>query len=464
MKQFFLLSVCLFGLSVARGATAPAISAEAAHEIGIEAYLYFYPLMSMEVTRRQLTNIEAGKMIGRGPINTFSHMRAFPTAEFKEVVRPNFDTLYSSAWLDVSKEPQILTVPDTGGRYYLLPLLDMWTDVFAAPGSRTSGTTAKHFAIVPQKWNGKLPTGVERIDAPTPFVWIIGRTQTNGAQDYPAVHKIQDGYTLTPLSQWGKAKKAAPKVVIDPNVDMKTSPLHQVDAMTGETYFTYATSLLKRISPHVTDWSQLARLKQIGIEPGKDLNFKGLAPEVQAALNRAAIDGRKLMTEKLPTLARVVDGWQMNTDTMGVYGNYYLKRAIVAMAGLGANQPEDAIYPMAVGTADGKPADGKNNYVMHFKKEELPPVSAFWSVTMYDDKGFQSANPLNRFAIGNRDQLKFNSDGSLDLYLQNESPGKDKESNWLPAPKGPLGVTMRLYYPKLTALDGRWNPPAIRED
>jgi len=181
-------------------------------------------------------------------------------------------------------------------------------------------------------------------------------------------------------------------------------------------------------------------------------------------LDRAVVDGLKLMKDKVPTLARVVNGWQMNTDTMGVYGNFYLKRAVVAMIGLGANQPEDAIYPMNVADADGKPMEGSGKYVLHFAKEEIPPVGAFWSITMYDADGFQVANKLNRFAIGDRDELKFNADGSLDIYIQAESPGADKESNWLPSPaKGKLGITMRLYAPKPQALDGRWNPPAVRK-
>jgi hypothetical protein len=180
-------------------------------------------------------------------------------------------------------------------------------------------------------------------------------------------------------------------------------------------------------------------------------------------LEKAAVDGLKGMYAKLPTFARVVNGWQMNTDTMGVYGDYYLKRAAVAMIGLGANQPEDAIYPLNIADADGRPLLGQHNYVLHFGKEEIPPVNAFWSVTMYDEAGFQVANAINRFAIGDRDDLKYDSDGSLDLYIQHDDPGGDKTSNWLPSPAGgTLGVTMRLYAPKAQALDGRWNPPAIK--
>ena len=436
-------------------------SAQDAYEIGVEAYIYLYPLVTMDVTRRQMTNIEAGKRPGFGPMNTFSHMRAFPPADLKVVVRPNFDTLYSSGWLDLTSEPMIISAPDTGGRYYLLPMLDMWTDAFAVPGKRTSGTQPGRFAVVPPGWQGELPAGVRRIDAPTPYVWIIGRTQTNGPKDYEAVHQVQDGYTVTPLSRWGKEPQPV-TVKLDPTVDMTTPTLEQVNKMPAGAYFTYAAELMKLHPPHLTDWSILARMQRIGLEPGKGFDIEILDPAVKQALERAPSDGLQSMQAKAPTLARVVNGWQMNTDTMGVYGDYYLKRAIVAMVGLAANQPEDAIYPLAFADADGKPLNGDNNYVLHFDKQELPPVEAFWSVTMYDQDGFQAANPLNRFAIGDRDALQYNADGSLDLYLQHDSPGPERESNWLPAPRGPLGVTMRLYAPKTEALDGRWVPPALQ--
>ena len=167
------------------------------------------------------------------------------------------------------------------------------------------------------------------------------------------------------------------------------------------------------------------------------------------------------MRWKLKTLARVANGWSMNTDTMGVYGNYYLKRAIIAQQGLGANLPEDAIYPLNLADETGQPLDGKNSYTIHFDKGEIPPVNAFWSVTLYDDKGFQVANSLNRFAVSSWMPFEYNADGSLDLYFQHESPGKDKEWNWLPAPEGPYNLTMRLYAPKADALTGKWNPPPV---
>ncbi|HEY1291009.1 MAG TPA: DUF1254 domain-containing protein [Burkholderiales bacterium] len=453
-----IVSVALLAAGVASPVGAQKLSEEEAQAIAEEAYIYLYPLVTMDVTRRQLTNLDPKTSPIGGPANAFKHVRAFPAADMRAVVRPNFDTLYSSAWIDLTAGPMVVSVADTGGRYFLLPMLDMWSDVFAVPGKRTNGTAAANFALVPPRWRGTLPQGVQRIDAPTPHVWIIGRTQTNGPKDYEAVHKIQDGYKVTRLADWGKPPRPVQQK-IDPSVDTKSEPLRIVNEMPASDYFRYGAQLMKVNPPHATDWSTLARLKRIGLEPGR---FD--AGKVSAgALSKGAAAGLKLMQDKVPTLARVANGWQMNTDTMGVYGNYYLKRAIVALVGLGANQVEDAIYPLNVADADGKPVMAESNYVLRFEKAELPPADGFWSLTMYDAEGFQVANPLNRFAIGDRDSLKYNPDGSLELYVQHRSPGPDRESNWLPAPaSGPLGLTMRLYAPRAQALDGRWNPPAIR--
>jgi len=435
----------------------PAITEQEAHAIGVDAYLYFYPLITMDLTRKQSTSIEPGKEIGKGPMNMFVSVPTYPPADFKGVVRPNFDTLYSIAWLDLTKEPMIVSAPDTNGRYYLLPMLDIWTDVFASPGWRTTGTQAANFLITPPGWSGDTPTGMTRIDAPTPYVWIIGRTKTDGPQDYDAVHKIQAGYKITPLSQ----NYSPPTVTIDASVDMKTPPKVQIDTMPAEKYFAYAAELLKVIPPHITDQPMIAQLKKIGFERGKSFELDKANPAIRKALQGAPEDAQQLMAWKIPTLARVVNGWSMNTDTMGVYGNYYLKRAIVAQLGLGANLPEDAIYPLNLADETGKPLDGANKYTLHFEKRATPPVDAFWSVTLYDSEGFQVANALNRFAVSSWMPFKYNVDGSLDLYFQNESPGSDKEANWLPAPKGPFNLTMRLYAPRSEALTGKWNPPPV---
>ncbi|MNK80652.1 hypothetical protein D3C87_1003750 [compost metagenome] len=438
------------------------ITADEAHAIGVDAYVYFYPLLTMDITRQQFTNIEPGKEFGKGPMNMFVSVPQYPPADFKGVVRSNFDTLYSIAWLDLTKEPLVIAAPDTAGRFYLLPMLDMWSDVFASPGWRTTGTDAAQFLVTPPGWTGTVPAGMSQLPAPTPFVWIIGRTKTDGAADYAAVHKIQAGYTVTPLSRLGKEAEAV-SVKIDPAVDMKTPPKVQVDTMSAGDYFAYAAELLKVNPPHITDQPMLAQIKRIGIEPGKPFNLDALDPDVKAALATVPKDAQALMAWKLPTLARVENGWSMNTDTMGVYGNYYLKRAIVAQVGLGANLPEDAIYPLNVGDSNGKALDGVNKYVLHFDKGQQPPVNAFWSITLYDPEGFQVGNKLDRFAVSSWMPFKTNADGSLDLYFQNESPGKELEANWLPAPKGPFNLTMRLYGPKPEAMNGKWNPPAVKQ-
>jgi hypothetical protein len=439
---------------------ADSITAQEAHSIGVDAYVYFYPLITMDVTRQQLTNIEPGKSEIGGPMNMFVNVKTFPTADMKAVVRPNFDTLYSSGWLDLTKEPMVVSAPDTDGRYYLLPMLDMWTDVFASPGWRTTGTEAQNFVVVPPGWKGPIPAEFTRIDAPTPYVWIIGRTKTDGPQDYDAVHKIQAGYKITPLSEWGKTLQPI-EAKIDPSIDMKTPPKLQVDNMPASKYFARAAELLKLHPPHLTDEPIIARMKRIGIEPGKSFEISSLDPAIQNALATVPEDAQKLMAWKVQTLARVANGWSMNTDTMGVYGNYYLKRAIVSQVGLGANLPEDAIYPLNLADNTGKPLDGANSYTIHFTKESKPPVKAFWSITLYDPEGFQVANDLNRFAVSSWMPFQQNADGSLDIYIQNESPGSGKEANWLPAPKGPFNLTMRLYAPESAALTGKWEPPAV---
>jgi hypothetical protein len=452
-----LFSASCFATMTAPAGAQTAISEEEAHAIGVQAYLYFYSLITMDLTRRQLTNVQRPENI-RAPANTFVSLREYPSSDMRVVVRPNFDTLYTSGFLDMTAEPMIVSAPNTGGRYYLLPMLDMWTDVFASPGWRTTGTQAGNFLITPPGWNGAVPAGMTRINAPTPYVWIIGRTKTDGPQDYDAVHKIQAGYEITPLSQLGKPAQPV-EGKVDPSVDMQTPPKIQVDTMPADKFFTYAAELLKTIPPHITDEPMIADLKKIGIEPGKSFEVDKADPAIRQALKSAPEEARQLMSWKLPTLARVVNGWSMNTDTMGVYGNYYLKRAVITQQGLGANLPQDAIYPINLADESGKPLDGANRYTLHFDKGGTPPTNAFWSITLYDADGFQLANQLNRFNLSSWMRLHNNADGSLDLYFQNEAP--PVQANWLPAPKGQFNLVMRLYAPKPDALTGKWNPPPV---
>lgn len=465
-KYLSLLAAALSGLilmtvSAPTPSLAQSISADEAQAIASEAYIYFYPLVTMDLTRKQLINSDPKSAGIGGPPNTFDNIQAYPAADMKAVVRPNFDTLYSSAWLDLTREPMVVSVPDTNGRYYLLPMLDMWTDVFASPGWRTTGTRAANFLLVPPSWNGDVPENLTRINAPTPQVWIIGRTKTDGPADYAAVHEVQKGYKITPLSGWGKPAVAVTQTV-DSSVDVKTPPKVQADTMTGDKFFAYAAELLKVNPPHITDGPIIDRMKRIGFEQGKSFDIANVDATVRKAIEGAPAQAQKLMAWKVPTLARVANNWSMNTDTMGVYGNYYLKRAIVAQFGLGANLPEDAIYPASIGDESGKSLDGANGkYMIRFAQDALPPVDAFWSITLYDNDGFQVANPVDRFAVSSWMPFKRDADGALTLYFQNENPGGDRETNWLPAPNGPFTLTMRLYAPKSAALTGLWNPPAI---
>ena len=442
-------------------AAAAAVTEEEAHAIGVDAYLYFYPLVTMDVTRKQLTNQEPTPGGIGGPMNRFANVGAFPSADMRVVVRPNFDTLYSSGWLDLTKEPMVVSAPDTGGRYYLLPMLDMWTDVFASPGWRTTGTEAGNFLVTPPGWSGTVPDGFTQIKAPTPYVWIIGRTKTDGPADYDAVHKIQAGYKITPLSQWGK-EPVPPEVKIDPSIDMKTPPKKQVDTMpagNSSPMRRSCSSSIRRTSPT----SRSSRgLQRIGFEVGKSFDLDKADPAVQKGLASAPEDAQKLMAWKVPTHgAGSPTSWSMNTDTMGVYGNYYLKRAIVTQLGLGANLPEDAIYPLNL--ADDGPASRSTapattpSISTRAKRRRLKPSGRSRSTTLTASRSPtpSTASPCRAGCRSNT-----NPDGSLDLYFQNESPGADKEANWLPAPKGPYNLTMRLYAPKIGRAHRQMEPAA----
>lgn len=451
---------CAWGLQLNPTAAAE-ITSDRAHEIGVQAYIYAYPMVLMEMTRRTATNVST-PTAAYAPMNQFAHLRAFPDASFRDVVRPNADTLYSILWFDVSEEPLVVSVPDTDGRYYLLPMLDMWTDVFAAPGSRTSGTEEGHFAIVGPDFDGSLPDGVERLRCPTNVGWIIGRTQTNGPADYENVHRIQDVYQLVPLSRWGQPYVPPGDSPVDPSVDMTTPPPAQVADMSAEEFFELFADLMKNNPPQELDWPIVAQLKQIGIVPGEDLEFSNLTPPVRNALEQAVDEGLKLIEERTGRGGVLVNGWQISREGMGTYGTSYLQRANIALIGLGANVADDAVYPISLVDADGQPYDGRNRYVVHFEADELPPVRGFWSLTLYTAEAYFSENPINRYAIGDRDDLQLNSDGSLDLYIQHESPGAGKESNWLPAPADDFNLTMRLYWPEMAVLTGDWNPPPVR--
>ncbi|MFO1407922.1 MAG: DUF1254 domain-containing protein [Steroidobacteraceae bacterium] len=463
-------------LAAAAGLAAPAVACaqapaadaakeKAALEAGIEAVVYGYPLVIMDVTKKKTTNFAAPAAFG-APVNQFCNVRAFPDASFKDVVRANVDTLYSSVFLDLAAEPIVLSVPDTHGRYYLMPMMDAWTNVFASPGKRTTGTKAGHFAITGPGWKGTLPSGVTEVKSPTNMVWIIGRTQTNGPQDYAAVHAIQDGYRLVPLSKFGRPYTAPPGKV-DPAVDMKTPPVEQVAKMTSAQFFDRFAHLLKDNPPPASEAPILAKLAKIGIVPGQPFDPSKLDPAVAKGLSQALPAALAKLNEASAKTGAPVNGWRVPPMVLGQYGSQYGVRAAVAMFGLGANVPADAVYPSVYVDADGQPLDGAHRYVIHFDKGQVPPVEAFWSVTMYDPHSFFVANSINRYAVSSWMPLVKNADGSIDLYVRHDSPGKDKEANWLPAPaSGAFNMTMRMYWPSEKApsiIDGSWKPPGVKK-
>jgi len=438
-------------------------SPQESQQIAYDATVYGFPLVIMDLTRQVFTAVPE-PMENGAPVNQFGNKKSFPDAAFIQVTRPNADTLYSAAWIDTAEEPVIFSVPDTQGRYYMMPLLDYWTDVFASPGSRTTGTDAGNFAITGPKWSGALPEDVTEIKSPTRWVWIIGRFACAGSADYDNVHKLQNQLKLVPLSAWGTDYVPPANVPVDPGVNRKLSPLDQLLAMDASTYFNDVCRLMVDNPPYEADTPVLANIAKIGIGPGVDYKayFSGLDDDIKSAIQTgyqsalAEIPATKMGEEK--------NGWQMIYDT-GDYGTNYMFRATIAYMGLGANLGDDAFYLSSFNSADGEKYSSDKKYVLHFNKDEIPPINGFWSLTMYNDKALFAANPINRYCLGSLSDppLIKNPDGSIDIYIQRDSPDSTKIPNWLPAPaSGGFSLTLRLYWPQESVLDKAWVSPAVQ--
>lgn len=435
--------------------------------IAKKAYVYGYPLVIMDLTRKVGTNVPSViKNKSAAPINQLGHASEFPDDKFTDVVKPNVDTYYSIAWLDLKNQPLVLTIPATD-RYYLFPMLDAYSNVFASPGTRTTGTGAHTFFIAGPHFNGETPDGMELIKAPTSIVWIIGRIQVNSPEDGATVVKnIQDQIKLIPVSEFGNNEYVAPKNEVKEEYS-KIIPVKDAGEMSAEDFFNYMAELMIDNPPAEADAPILKEMAKIGIEPGKKFDTSGFSNDLIAELNAIPHNLRTLVEKSMSKSENLVNGWNASTFTnpnLGNFGTDYSYRGLIAYLGLGANLQADAAYPNAVTDIDGDQLNSDNKYLIHFSKEQIPPVNAFWSITMYNDKNFLAANPINRFAIGDRNDLKFNNDGSLDIYVQRENPGKAKESNWLPAPeKGTFQLTMRLYWPKEEVFNGTWKPGIVRK-
>ena len=426
--------------------------------LGAEAYLYGYPLVMMETTR-----IQSAKYIG--PENQLRMVRQFPNAQFKEVVRPNVDTLYTTAFLSMKEGPWAFEMPANNKRYELMPFMDAWTNVFASPGTRTSGNQGATYLLAGPEWNGQVPKGMTLLKSTTDMVWLIGRTQTNGTADFATVHELQNRLRLTKWLQPPDSLSASTDSKRDAQAGWQVStepslpPVAQMKALNTTEFFNRLMKLMVSNPPSPEDAPLLARLAQLEIKPGQAVHLSG-SNALSFSLGRWIANQRVM--KALNTKAQ--DGsWSYPPLNLGRYGTDYNTRAAVAMVGLGANLPEDAVYPNTALDHQGQALNGKHRYRLHFAANALPPVKAFWSITAYGADEFLIDNPLQRFAIGDRDPLVFNADGSLDLWVQATPPSqKEAAANWLPVQMGaPFLLNARLYWPEDKALNGQWKMPVV---
>lgn len=431
-----------------------------------EAYIFGLPLVLTDLTRLVGT-------FGTRTSNQFNHSKAFPDHTFKAVVRPNNDTLYSSAFLDLGAEPIVLDIPDTQDRYAVFPLEDAWTNIFASFGKRNTGTKAQRYVITGPKWQGKLPKGIEEVKAPTDLVWIIGRIQVNSPEDGKNfVSKLQEGLKLTPLSQLGKKEPVTSNAVsVTYSVESteaaqvlktKRNVVEALKKLSVEEYFTYLNELLVKNPAFEADKAVLAKFAKIGIKAGEKFSLSTFDTTTQTALQNLPAEIIATLDKARTILTSDID--RKPDVTIGHYGTNYQKRAAVAYFGLGALGPEDAVYLGYQKDEQGQALHGGNKYVIHFEPHKTPPARAFWSITLYDKAGYLTENAIRRYAIGDRSNLKYNADGSLDIYIQHEAPSKDKENNWLPAPKEEFNLSVRIYWATDEYLKtGDWKKPAIKK-
>ena len=441
------------------------ISDDKVVEIASKAYVFGYPMILMDYTKKISANVEVPTSL-YAPVNQLGHFREFPDDKFTAVVKPNVDTYYSMAWYDLKAEPVVLTVP-ASDRYYLLPLYDAYSNVFSVPGPRTTGTGAQTFLLTGPFWKGRIPEGMTQIKSPTNTVWMIGRTQVNSAEDgATVVADFQNGMKIDLLSKYGQEDKAPLGKVSEDY--KKIVPVEDTRALTIEEYFNKLAQLMVDNPPAKADAPLIEEMESIGIIAGNNFSTKGMSSELIEKLNAIPEQAHQnwidKSTGKKDAGVPVVNNWMFARDGMGFYGTKYEHRAFIAFIGLGANLVKDAVYPTTSLDSEGNPIDGKSKYVIHFDKGETPPVNAFWSLTAYNSKDFLVGNPIDRFALGDRDNLKYNEDGSLDIFIQNTDPGGDKTSNWLPSPQeGLTTLTLRLYWPKESALDGTWIVPGVKK-
>ena len=429
------------------------------HKIVQEAYIFGYPLVTMDMVRKHETNVREPDG-AHAPMGQLIKLRSYPPVDDHAAAAPNADTLYTMVWLDVSDEPWVFGIPEMGDRFYIMPMLSAYNEVFFVAGTRATGGGAQEYAIAGPGWSGTLPERVTLVESPTALVWILGRVYCSGPEDYAAVHELQDRFSSVPLSAYGTPYTPPPGAV-DETVDMETAVREQANHLPLEEFFAYVAELLKENPPKPEDAEIVERMAEIGLVPGQDFDGSKL-PRLGHKL-----DPKLALLELVRTMKgkELVNGWLYWTSDVGQYGTDYETRALVTLLGPGMNFAEDAVYPLSQKDADGDEYDGsEHRYVMRFEKGGMPPVKGFWSLTVYDSEFFFVPNAIDRYCLSQRETFVANEDGSVDLYIQAESPGPDRDANWLPAPKGKFQLVLRLYWPEDTPpsiLDGSWTPPPL---
>ncbi len=400
-----------------------------------------------------LAPVSVSETTQRFPENQLVSIAALANPTVRTVVLPNVDTTYTVGRLQLSGGPRVLDVPDTAGRYYVIQLLDAYSNTFAYVGRRTTGTKPGSYAVVPPGWKGALPAGVKRIQSPTNLVWVLGRTLVQDAADMPAVAALMRGYRFTALDAWTQSRPQNPLVL--PGFP----PLAPVKLPTGNAFFAKLADVLASDPPPKRDACALRALARAGIGPGKAPASAGLSAAVRA--------GKRIVAKAEQRAnrygAKRNNGWLLPGPYIGAYGRNYLGRAVIATAALGANTRPETVYPLAVDDVDGRKLTGRRAYRIRFARGQLPPANAFWSLTLYGKDRYLVDNPIDRYAIGDRTKgVRRGKDGSLTIYVQHRRPSGAAAANWLPAPAGEFRLALRIYEPRRGVLTGRWKPPPVR--
>jgi hypothetical protein len=413
----------------------------AAFAAGVAAYVY------------GVAPVSIGQTVQRFPENALVSIAALTDPATRTVVLPNHDTTYTVGRVQLAGGPRVIDVPDTGGRYYVIQLLDAYSNTFAYVGRRTTGTRPGSYAVVPPGYKGTLPAGVKRIQSPTNLIWVLGRTLVNDQADMPAVAELMRGYRITALDAWTAGQRQNPLLL---GAFPATPP---VVLPTGLDYYARLGEILASDPPPTGDACALRAFAKAGIGPNRKPTGRPLVAAFRA--------GKRIVARAEQRAnrfgARRYHGWLNPGPYIGAYGRNYLGRAVIATSALGANTRPETVYPLAVDDVSGRPLTGRNRYAIRFPRGQLPPANAFWSVTAYGKDRYLVPNPIDRYAVGDRTKgLRRGRDGSLTIYVQHRRPSGAAAANWLPVPRGGFRLAMRIYEPRRSVLSGRWKPPPVR--